>query len=548
MKIALCQLNPRMGDIAGNTARVESAVLAAQECPPDLFVFSELFIQGYPPRDLLERRWFIADGIAAIGKICALSKKVPSCGILVGAAMPHALSGGRGLSNSALLVYNGEIVFRQDKSLLPTYDVFDEARYFDPARSIAPFNFKGESLGITICEDAWNDPATVSRPLYTEDPVAALAAAGATLFVNLSGSPFFKGKQAQRQTLFGGHAKRYGKPFVFVNEIGGNDELVFDGTSMVFNGNGELCAVLPSFEECIGTIDTQSLRPLAEPVVFDSIRSVHDALVLGIRDYMHKCGFTTAVLGLSGGIDSAVTAALAAAAIGAENVLGVSMPSRYSSSGSFTDAETLATNLGCSFKTIPIEPTFQTLLAGLTPHFEGRPPDLAEENLQARIRGTILMALSNKFNRLLLSTGNKSEMAVGYCTMYGDMNGGLSVIADVPKIMVYELARYINRTTEIIPQATITKPPSAELRPDQKDQDTLPAYDILDKILELLIEDGWSRQAIIKSGFDSQTVDWIIRAVKRSEYKRRQAAPGLKVTTKAFGCGRRFPIAAEYNW
>jgi NAD+ synthase (glutamine-hydrolysing) len=547
MKLALCQLNPVMGDIAGNTGRLIDTLAALAPRNPDLCIFPELFLQGYPPRDLLERRWFIANGLAALERIRAVSRQFPDMGILTGVAVPAENPGGKGLFNSAVLIADGAVLFRQHKSLLPDYDVFDETRYFDPAPATGVVRFKDETLGITVCEDAWNAPGMWERPRYREDPIRRLAEAGATLLVNISASPFYLGKQRLRFQLMADHARRHGVPLAFVNQTGGNDELIFDGSSMLVDAGGNLRAMLPSFGEEVRVVDTRDPRDTPVAPDFDSVAMVHDALVMGIVDYMRKCGFRKAVLGLSGGIDSAVTAALAAAALGPDMVTGVTMPSRYSSEGSVFDARELAANLGIHFKTIPIEPMFAPFLSGLTPHFDGRPADIAEENLQARIRGTILMALSNKFGCLLLSTGNKSEMAVGYCTLYGDMNGGLSVISDLPKTMVYTLARHINRQREIIPSASIAKPPSAELRPDQKDSDSLPSYDTLDAILGLLIEEGASIAEAADKGFDRQTVGWVAEAIRKSEYKRRQAAPGLKVTPKAFGVGRRFPIAAKYE-
>ncbi|HUI91400.1 MAG TPA: NAD+ synthase [Chitinivibrionales bacterium] len=547
MKIALCQLNPVMGDIAGNTAKLIAAVSAHRDKNIDLFVFPELIVQGYPPRDLLEQSWFVSRGAAALRDILAFSKKIPESGVLFGFAMPSTRKNGKRLSNAALLVCKGKIVFQHDKSLLPAYDVFDEARYFDAAAGRRVCPFKGERLGITVCEDAWNDPHMWQRLLYDIDPVKDLARKGATILLNLSASPFYLGKEKIRFSLVKAHAKRHRLPFVFVNQAGGNDELIFDGNSMAFDATGALRAMLPAFSEAVRVVDTRAFGPVVNPPEFDTIKSVHDALVCGISDYLRKCGFTKALVGLSGGIDSAVTAALAVDALGPNNVWGVTMPSRYSSSGSVGDSAALAKNLGITFTTIPIESAFSAFTGELEPVFAGLKPDLAEENIQARVRGTVLMALSNKFGHILLSTGNKSELAVGYCTLYGDMSGGLSVISDLPKGMVYKMAHYINRVREIIPANCISKPPSAELRPGQKDQDTLPPYDVLDPIIELFVEEGKSAKEIVKKGFDGKTVAWVVEAVKKSEYKRRQAAPGLKVTPKAFGVGRRFPLAAKYE-
>lgn len=546
MKIALCQLNPVTGDITGNTGRIKEVIKNTASQPPDLLVFPELFISGYPPLDLLENNWFIASGLSALDELCALSQQYPETGIITGFALPNNVPNGRGLFNSAVLITDGKILFHQNKSLLPTYDVFDESRYFDPAPDISIVEFKGEKLGITICEDAWNAEDMWDHPRYNSDPVKELAGMGATIMINISASPFYIDKEKPRFSIIQNHAKQHNLPFVFVNMIGANDELIFDGNSMFFDATGALCETLPTFDEAVRIIDTtSSYNPIAEPQL-DSIGNVHDALVLGVRDYTGKCGFKKALVGLSGGIDSAVTCAIAAEALGAENVLGVTMPSQYSPASSISDSQKLAKNLGIEFKTIPIEPVFDSFNKSLAPHFKDRKLDVTEENIQARIRGNILMALSNKFGSLPLSTGNKSELAVGYCTLYGDMCGGLAVLSDLYKTMVYKLARYINRKKKIIPKRIITKPPSAELYPEQKDIDFLPPYDVLDEILKLLIEKGASTKEIISKGFDSATVKWIARGVAKNEYKRRQAAPGLKVTLKAFGSGRRFPIAAKY--
>jgi NAD+ synthase (glutamine-hydrolysing) len=536
-----------MGDITGNTQKLVDILASGETRDADLLVFPELFVQGYPPRDLLEQGWFIERGTHAIEAVCAASKRYPEKGILFGCAMTRDRPHGKRLANAAVLVGNGSVLFTQDKSLLPTYDVFDESRYFDPALSRTTFDFKGERLGITVCEDAWNDRLLWENPPYDFDPVAELAAQGATLFINLSASPFHLGKERKRLTLMQDHARRHCRPFVLVNQTGGNDELIFDGASMAVDKNGALRLLLPSFSEALRVVDTDNFGPQVEPPDRDPAQNAYRALVTGVSDYLRKCGFTKALIGLSGGIDSAVTAALAVDALGADNVWGVTMPSRYSSEGSVSDSRALAQNLGIRFSVIPIEGPFGAFLQTLAPVFEGTKPDLAEENIQARIRGSILMALSNKFGHLLLSTGNKSELAVGYCTLYGDMNGGLGVISDLPKTMVYKVAHYINRSAQIIPQTCITKPPSAELRPDQKDQDTLPPYDILDRIIELSVEEGMSAGEITAQGLDGKTVAWVLAQISRSEYKRRQAAPGLKITPKAFGSGRRFPLAARYG-
>ncbi len=547
MKITIAQVNPTVGDIKGNIEILKDALKKANSDNSDLIVFPELFLTAYPPRDLLEFKWFINRVYKGIDEIKSISKSYPEMGILFGAPTRSEVPLGKGLHNSALLVKNGNIIFKQHKSLLPTYDVFDEVRYFDPAGEIAPFRFKDRVIGINICEDAWNDPAFwPGRRLYSIDPVEILANKGADLLINISASPFNTKKQFLRYKILSNQAKRHGVEFLYVNQIGGNDELIFDGRSMMIDKDGKIIFELPSFKEVIKTFDPDVSTSTSDFVEMDEIESVHKALILGIRDYLRKCGFKKAVVGLSGGIDSAVTLCLATEALGKENVLGISMPSPYSSKGSIEDSKRLTENLNVQFKIIPISDIFQSYLDTFKPVFNNLPPDITEENIQARIRGNILMAISNKFGHLVLSTGNKSELAVGYCTLYGDMSGGLAVISDVPKTMVYKLAEYINRNGEIIPVEIIKKPPSAELKPDQKDQDTLPPYSVLDEILHYLIEEGLSTDEIIARGFKRETVIWVAKAVAKNEYKRKQAAPGLKVTTKAFGIGRRMPIAAKY--
>jgi NAD+ synthase (glutamine-hydrolysing) len=547
MRVTLAQLNCTIGDIAGNLAKMVEVLSGCRKDESDLVVFPELFLVGYTPRDLLERPIFIEQTHRAIGELCRVSRQYPETGIIFGAPLPSGNSTGKGLHNSALLVLGGEVLLRQHKSLLPTYDVFDEARYFDPVAENRVVSFKGETLGISICEDAWNDPALWPRRTYAYDPIQVMADQGATVLINVSASPFHRGKERIRYSIARSHATKHRLPFVFVNQVGGNDELIFDGRSLCVDGAGEVLAVFPPFVEHVETIDlSRSATPgLYAPQA--EIESVYQALVLGLRDYMRKCGFKTATLGLSGGIDSAVTCCLAVAAVGAANVVSVSMPGPYSSKGSIEDSRKLAQNLGVRFEVIPITSVYEAYLNLLEGQFRGRERDVAEENIQARIRGNVLMALSNKFGHLLLSTGNKSELAVGYCTLYGDMSGGLSVIADVPKTMVYELARYINRENAVIPQEIFDKAPSAELRENQTDQDTLPSYEILDQILHYYLDEGYSMRKVLALNFDPDTVRWVIAAVDRNEYKRRQAAPGLKVTSKAFGMGRRMPIAARFQ-
>lgn len=547
MRVTVAQLDPMVGDVFGNADRIKRTVAQHSADRPDLVVFPELFLVGYPPKDLLERAWFVERVQAALLDLQAYSRQYPETGILLGAPIPSGRTIGKGLYNAAVLLQDGAVLGAACKVLLPTYDVFDEARYFDAAEAVRVVPFKGERLGIHICEDAWSDPDLWSRrQLYTYDPIAALAAQLATLYINISASPFNVGKEIVRYRLISHHARERRAPFLYVNQIGGNDELIFDGRSLCVDREGEPLATLPSFAEHVATIDTGAAGQAGGYRAQDEIASVHDAIILGLRDYMAKTGFKKATLGLSGGIDSALTAYLAAAALGPDNVLGIAMPSPYSSRGSADDASQLAQNLGIGFQTIPITEVYQSYLHAMQAPFAGAAPDVTEENIQARIRGNILMAMSNKFGYLVLATGNKSELSVGYCTLYGDMSGGLAVIADVPKTMVYQLARYANRNGEVIPQSSFDKAPSAELRPNQTDQDTLPPYDILDQILYYYVEEGWSVEQVVAQGFAEPTVQWVARTVNRNEYKRRQAVPGLKVTSKAFGVGRRMPIAARF--
>jgi NAD+ synthase (glutamine-hydrolysing) len=548
MKVTIAQSNPTVGDISGNLSKITGVLSRLSTSPPDLIIYPELFLVGYPPKDLLERTWFIEKTQRAIQELVSISVQYPETGIILGAPLPTGRRIGKSLYNTALLIYRGEIILTQHKSLLPTYDVFDESRHFEPASEIHVVSFRGERLGVSICEDFWNDPESWPRGVvYTIDPIEVLAKKGATLFINISASPFHMGKEELRFRLIRNHCRKHRIPFIFVNQVGGNDDLIYDGRSMCLDRYGEPFFVCDSFKEEVQTIDT-SLP--GNPGMYhpqNKIESVYQALVLGIKDYMRKCGFSKAVVGLSGGIDSAVTCCLAKEAVGAENVLSISMPSPYSSEGSIEDSRKLAAQIGIEFTVIPISDIYSVYLKTLKGHFAEREPDIAEENIQARIRGNILMAFSNKFGCLLLSTGNKSELATGYCTLYGDMSGGLSVLADVPKTLVYEIARYINREAEIIPREIIKKLPSAELRPNQCDQDTLPPYPVLDQILSYYIEELASVEDIVKRGFDPETVKWVARTVDRNEYKRNQAAPSLKVTSKAFGVGRRMPIAAKYD-
>ena len=547
MKITLAQLNPTIGDIQGNLAKVEKTLSACSKDSPDLVIFSELFLVGYPPRDLLERPSFIARTQGAIEKLLKVSRNYGQTGIIVGVPQPNHQPTGKAIHNSALLMYQGKLLFTHHKSLLPTYDVFDEPRYFEPGMVDTVVKFKDTILGISVCEDAWNDPALWPRRTYHHDPIETMAKSGARIIINIAASPFHRGKERLRYDIVRSHACKHQIPFVFVNQVGANDELIFDGRSICLDGSGNPFAVLPSFQEKIQTISLDQGGVVTSYEPQEEIESVYQALVLGLKDYMAKCGFTTALLGLSGGIDSAVTCCIAVEALGSENVVAVTMPGPYSSPGSAEDSKNLAENLGISFQVIPISPLYEAYMASLEPHFKGREADVTEENIQARIRGNILMALSNKFGHLVLSTGNKSELAVGYCTLYGDMSGGLSVISDVPKTMVYELAGYINKQSPVIPQEIINKAPTAELRENQTDQDTLPTYEVLDQILHYYLDEHYSMEDILRLDFEPETVRWVVRAIERNEYKRRQGPPGLKVTSKAFGTGRRMPIAAKFE-
>jgi NAD+ synthase (glutamine-hydrolysing) len=546
MKITLAQLNPVVGDVRGNLAKVV-ATLEQEHRASDLIVFTELFLVGYPPRDLLEKPALMHRVQEALDHLVELSARYPGTGVLVGAPQPTGRDTGKGLCNCAVLIHQGQVRLRQAKSLLPTYDVFDETRHFDPAGEVAVVPFKDEILGISICEDAWYDPELWFRRLYPLDPIQAQAQQGATVLINISASPFQVGKEELRHRLLQPHARKYGVPLVYVNQVGGNDELIFDGRSLALDKAGEAIAALPGFREAVVTVD---LAQPGAPGLYapqERIATVHEALVLGLKDYLGKCGFRQAVVGLSGGVDSAVTCCLAAQALGPENVLGVLMPSPYTCRDSIEDSLSLARNLEVATRLIPITAIYRSYREALEGPLQLGEIEVTLENIQARIRGNILMAISNKEGHMVLSTGNKSELAVGYCTLYGDMSGGLGVLADVPKTMVYELAAYLNRDREIIPAQIIRKAPSAELRPDQKDQDTLPPYDILDRIMNYYLTEGRAYGDIVKLGFDPATVQWVIRTIDKNEYKRRQAAPGLKITSKAFGMGRRIPIAAKFE-
>lgn len=550
MKIGLVQYNPIIGDFNHNCQKILSWAQKAEAAGCSLVIFPELAVSGYPPQDLLERPIFIDEHDKALQSLLG---ELPAIDVMFGALERRQRGGGKRLYNSAFVARGGQVVYRVRKQLLPTYDVFDEKRYFEPGSVDAPIDFyeiQGHHFGITICEDIWHQEIDE----YDVNPVETLklkcGKEGVRIsgLINISASPFQRGKENIRRKLFAGVAQHINAPVLYCNQVGGQDSLIFDGESMVFDIDGNLICRAHAFQEDLLVYDTEN-KPAAlnNSTQLCQEERVYQALVTGVRDYVAKCGFTSVVLGLSGGIDSALTAVVAVDALGAENVLGVALPSAYSSEGSLRDAEQLAANLGCAFEVIPISDLFESFKASLQPLFRDRAEDVTEQNLQARIRGNLLMALSNKFGHLLLTTGNKSEMAVGYCTLYGDMNGGLAVISDVPKQLVYDLARYVNRDGERIPLDTISKAPSAELKPDQRDQDDLPEYAILDAILELHLEQGFGVDEIVAHGFDSKVVQDIIRRVRLNEYKRKQAPIGLKVTSKAFGYGRRFPNVQNFQ-
>ena len=569
LKIGLLQLNSTIGDFAANRQKLVAGYEKACTLGADFVIAPELFLCGYPPRDLLLRVDFVGANLATLAETAKSIGPIPLC---VGYVDENFERPGRTLRNSAAVLQNGRIIWRTHKSLLPTYDVFDEDRYFEPAKNIAPFEFNCHKLGITICEDIWNDEDFWPERLYRRDPIKELIGQGAEIILNISASPWHDGKERTRLAMPQRVARDERVPLAQVNQVGANDELIFDGHSVALNRQGEPLALGRGFAEDILVVELNSGRSRGDEaqikkesetpyVVSYKIEwpareaEIFSALSLGIRDYVHKCGFKSALVGLSGGIDSALVAVLAADALGADKVLGVSMPARYSSAGSLSDAAVLAKNLGIRYEVLPIEPVFQSVEKQLAPVFAGTKPNEAEENVQSRLRGVTLMALSNKFGALVLTTGNKSEMAVGYCTLYGDMCGALAVIADVFKTDVYKIARWINsdyasragRSSIVIPEASITKPPSAELRPDQRDQDSLPEYETLDAILQAYVVENAGREEIIKRGFNAAVVNDVINKITFSEYKRRQAAPGLKVSPRAFGMGRRIPIAQRFR-
>jgi NAD+ synthase/NAD+ synthase (glutamine-hydrolysing) len=543
VKIALGQINPTVGDFSGNASKIVDFARRAQAAGAGLILFPELSVCGYPPRDLVERPSFVARNRETVERIAAETRGIA---VICGLVTPADSDTGKAVMNSAAWLVDGKVAFIQSKMLLPTYDVFDEMRNFAPAKSQELFSFCGNRMALTICEDAWNDKHFWRRQLYQVDPVDRLIHAGGNFVLNISASPFWIGKRELRRDMLASIARQHKVPVVLVNQVGGNDSLVFDGSSLVLNAQGEIIAQGRSFEEDLIYFDSQNLTGEIHGQIAGDEASVYSALVLGTRDYMHKCGFHKAIIALSGGIDSALTAVIAVDAVGPENVIGVGMPGPYSSQGSIDDARALAANLGIRFELLSINSAYQAYRGILQPVFAGLKEDVTEENIQARARGMLLMALSNKFGAIVLSTGNKSELGVGYCTLYGDMVGGLAVISDVPKTLVYRLSEYANSRRPVIPRSTLEKPPSAELRPDQKDSDSLPPYEVLDAILDDYVEDSHPAERIAADhGFDLEVVRRVIRMVDRSEYKRQQAAPGLKISPKAFGYGRRLPIAAK---
>jgi NAD+ synthase (glutamine-hydrolysing) len=540
MKIGFAQINPTVGDLRGNCELIIGTYQRLAAAGAELVLTPELSLSGYPPQDLVFKSRFVPENLALLEKLHA---QVGESALLVG-FVDRNEGRGKPFHNAAALLERGKPIRKTYKSLLPTYDVFDEDRYFEPATRVQPLEVQGKKIGVTICEDIWTDEY-LPRPLYDVEPVRALVEQGAEIILNLSASPFRLGAPACRLEMIAAQARTYQRPICYCNVVGGNDQLIFDGNSIAVNASGDSIAQLAAFREDEKIVDTNSI----DAIEFREAKTEEQllaALSLGLRDYCRKCNFRSAVVGLSGGVDSAVTAVIAADALGAENVTGVSMPSPYSSRGSIDDARGLARNLGIKFVEIPIVEAFKVFKAQFKDIFKGLPENETEENMQPRLRAMTLMALSNKFGHLVLSTGNKSELSVGYCTIYGDMAGGLGVISDVPKTTIYEFARWINRNGEIIPTSTIEKAPSAELKPNQKDQDTLPPYEILDQILQLYVEENLSARDIIARGFDEKTVRWVQRRVDLNEYKREQAAPGLKLTSRAFGMGRKMPIAQRY--
>jgi NAD+ synthase/NAD+ synthase (glutamine-hydrolysing) len=548
MRIALGQINPTVGDLPGNLALMLRFAQDAVARQAELIVFPELSVTGYPPRDLVEKPSFIERSERAVEQLAGMTKDLPIAIIAGYVGRSHEPTG-KQATNSAAVMRGGKVLLRQTKVLLPTYDVFDEARNFVAADSQAVWKSEHGDIALTICEDAWNDKQFWPHQLYGRDPVDELIRQGGRMIVSINGSPFHLGKRELREEMFRAMVRRHNVPAIVVNQVGGNDQIVFDGTSFAMDAQGNVIASAASFAEDLVIVDTATGDGDQHANLPDECEAVYAALVLGTRDYIQKCGFKQVLIGLSGGIDSSLTAVIAVDAVGRENVRGVAMPGPFSSDHSIADARALADRLNIAFDTVPITPAYEEMLHTLAPVFGSLKPDVTEENIQARLRGLILMSLSNKFGAMVLTTGNKSELAVGYCTLYGDMCGGLAVISDLPKTMVYSLSRIANcRHNYAIPESVFEKAPSAELRPDQKDSDSLPPYDILDSILRFYIEENHSISEIAAE-LDApiELVRDVVRKVDRNEYKRQQAAPGLKVTTKAFGVGRRFPVAQRYK-
>jgi NAD+ synthase (glutamine-hydrolysing) len=550
MKIAIAQINPIIGDFDYNIEKIGFYAEKAMENSCDLVVFSEMVLSGYPPRDLLEKKDFID---ANTFYLDLLMDRIKGIGVICGLVRPNHEQAGNPLFNTAVLFEDGKVIHECQKRLLPTYDIFDETRYFEPGKKTDSFNYKGRTIGLTICEDVWNDKDFFKRRIYHTDPVPMLIQNGADLIINISASPYQMGKSNFKWSMLSSIARKYEVPLVYANQVGGNDSVLFDGISVVFDKTGEMKVQAKDFEEDLVIFDlARAESSVYYPGFFHSIsntnvESLFKALSMGTRDYVHKCGFSKVVIGSSGGIDSALTACIAVDALGKENVSTIFMPSRYTSADNYQDTQQLALNLGVDYTCVPIDEIFDGFLDNLSNFVNHEDTGTTEQNIQARIRGTILMAFSNKFNNLVLSTGNKSELAVGYCTLYGDMNGGLAVISDVPKTTVYELSEYVNRHKEIIPVNIIKKAPSAELKPNQVDQDDLPPYEILDPILKAYIEHASGVDDLVEMGFDRSIVEDVVQRVSRNEYKRHQAAPGLRVTSKAFGYGRRYPVAQRFR-